>query len=401
MKLSFLDLSCNHLKEFLTLPASSEYPLFYLNLSYNNLESFLGKEMKFDGFVNDFADLKTIDFSKSFAKTISNKEFSFNLFLEVAYFSENEMKSFPKFCQISKQTDICCRLRELKFNSNNLKKIFFSDLLEMTNLEYLNLENNSISLIEFHSFSDLIKLETLILSLNRLTYFNDTFIFSPLSSLKFLNLSSNRIEIIQSNLFDSLFKLETLDLSLNRIRFIQSFALNSLLNLRNLHLNENDESLLIESNSSFSHLDSIQNVYLSKSILFNSDTNVKVFLNLFAQKQKQVNKSVLGISFYKSLFLISDYSSQYDCNLTLFFIRRNIHFNFRTESNIFDYFDQCSLLVIKNSSSSIMDENPKSNRNILVFTDFRPYFFWIYLLLVICIGVYILKISILGKEKFF
>ena len=136
----------------------------------------------------------------------------------------------------------------------SLKTIFYADLLEMTNLEYLNLENNSISTIELHSFSDLIKLETLILSLNNLTYFNDTFIFSPLSSLKFLNLSSNRIEIIQSNLFDSLFKLETLDLSLNRIRFIQSFAMNSLLNLRNLRLNENDESLLLESNSSFFQL---------------------------------------------------------------------------------------------------------------------------------------------------
>jgi hypothetical protein len=364
------------------------------------LESFLGKEMKFNHFVGDFSDLKTIDFSKSFTKAISNKQFSFNLFLEVAYFSENEMKSFPKFCQKSKPTYIGCRLRELKFNSNNLKKIFFSDLLEMTNLEYLNLENNSIALIEFHSFSDLIKLETLILSLNRLTYFNDTFIFSLLSNLKFLNLSSNQIEIIQSNLFDSLFKLETLDLSFNRIKFIQSFALNSILNLRNLHLNENDESLLIESNSSFSHLDSIQNIYLSKSVLFNKNNNFKIFFNLFAQKQKQVNKSVLGISFYKSLFLISEFYSQYDCNSTLFFIRRNIHFNFRTESNIFDYFDQCSLLVIKNSSS-FMDDNYKTKRNILVFTDFRPYFFWIYLLLVICIGVYLLKISILGKQKYF
>ena len=241
----------------------------------------------------------------------------------------------------------------------------------------------------------------MILSLNKLTYFNDTFIFFSLSSLKHLNLSSNQIEIIQSNLFDSLFKLETLDLSLNRIRFIQSFALNSLLNLRNLHLNENDDRLLIETNSSFSHLDSIQNIYLSKSILFNKDNNFKIFFNLFAQKQKQVNKSVLGISFYKSLFLISEHYSQYDCNFTLFFIRRNIHFNFRTESNIFDYFDQCSLLVIKNVSSSFMDENPKSTRNILVFTDFRPYFFWIYLLLVICIGVYLLKISILEKQKYF
>ena len=74
----------------------------------------------------------------------------------------------------------------------------------MNNLEYLNLENNFISFIELHSFSDLIKLETLILSLNKLTNFNHTFIFSSLSSLKQLNLSSNQIETITSNSFANL-----------------------------------------------------------------------------------------------------------------------------------------------------------------------------------------------------
>jgi hypothetical protein len=55
--------------------------------------------MKFESFAEGFSNLKTIDFSKSFTKAISNKQFYFNLFLEVAYLSENEMESFPKFCQ--------------------------------------------------------------------------------------------------------------------------------------------------------------------------------------------------------------------------------------------------------------------------------------------------------------
>jgi len=358
------------------------------------LEFIFDEEFESKVFMTLFLDLKIIDFSKSFSKSLLNKMFFFNKLIEEAYFSENNMNLFPKFCQAcSNSYDFCnpdladCKLRKVKFNSNALKHLFYLDLFEMINLEYLDLENNSISTIELHSFSNLIKLETLILSLNILTHFNDTFIFSPLSSLKFLNLSSNQIEIVQSNLFDSLFKLETLDLSWNRIRFIHSFAFNSLLNLRNLHLNENYQNLIIESNTSFSRLDSIQNIFLSKSIL--NDENVKIFLNLFVQKTKsQTNINVLGISFYKSLFLSTKYT-KYDCNLTLYFIRNNVHFNFKTETEIFDYFKGCSLLTIK--SSTFSNNFVKSNRNFLIFSDFGAYFFWIYLLFVIIIGFYFLR----------
>jgi Leucine-rich repeat (LRR) protein len=120
-----------------------------------------------------------------------------------------------------------------------------------------------------------------------------------LSCLKFLNLSSNQIETVQTMLFDSLFKLETLDLSLNRIRFIKAFALNQLLNLRNLHLNENsNETFLIESNDSFSHLNSIQNIFIFDYIP--NEENTKIFLNLFEAKQRgsiESEKSV-GHSFF-------------------------------------------------------------------------------------------------------
>ena len=39
-------------------------------------------------------------------------------------------------------------LREIYFDSNNLGKILFEDLMDLNDLEYLNLENNRISLIE-------------------------------------------------------------------------------------------------------------------------------------------------------------------------------------------------------------------------------------------------------------
>ena len=104
------------------------------------------------------------------------------------------------------------------------------------------------------------------------------------------------------------------------------------------------------------HLDSIQNIFISKSILNNNkeEENVHKFLSLFEEKTKRqlIKRNVLGISFLKSLFLTSKYDSQskYDCNLTLFFIRKNVHFNFKTETEIFDYFNQCSLISIKNTT---------------------------------------------------
>ena len=212
-----------------------------------------------------------------------------------------------------------------------------------------------------------------------------------MSSLKYLNLSSNQIELIQSHLFKDLFKLETLDLSLNRIRLIQSFGLNQLLNLRNLHLYENDDDFFsIESNTSMFHLDSIQNIFISKSILNNNreEENVHKFLSLFEEKTKRqlIKRNVLGISFFKSLFLTSKYS-KYDCNLTLFFIRKNVHFNFKTETEIFDYFSQCSLISIKNTT---LNDSLVKDRNSLIFKDFGVYFFWLYLLFVLLLGFYFL-----------
>ena len=53
-----------------------------------------------------------------------------------------------------------------------MEKIFNLDLAEMNNLEYLNMANNSICSIEKNSFSNLIKLETLILSFNKLASFH-------------------------------------------------------------------------------------------------------------------------------------------------------------------------------------------------------------------------------------
>ena len=209
------------------------------------------------------------------------------------------------------------------------------------------MENNQISFIEINSLSNLVKLETLILSANHISALTDISTFCFTKNLKLLNLSVNQLEMIPSMLFDSLIKLETLDLSSNKIVLLQAFSFNNLVNLRNIYLEENDPNLEMKSNLTFTQFESVQNIYLSTSIL-NIQNNVRIILNLFEEKKKTLNKTVLKRAFFKSLFLISNYA-QYDCNLALFFLRNNVHFNFKTETHIFDYFNECSLMTIKNS----------------------------------------------------
>ena len=139
-----MDLSKNRLKGVKNLPIY----LVHLNLSQNSLEFILNDDKELKYFMEYFDALKSIDLSKSVSKSMSNRIFFFNRNLELAYFTENSMNSFPKFCQSYSVSHNYCKLKELKLNSNNLKTILFSNLIEMTQLEYLNLENNSISFIE-------------------------------------------------------------------------------------------------------------------------------------------------------------------------------------------------------------------------------------------------------------
>ena len=409
----YLDLSFNEIKSFISKNQlsfvhldlkSNKIEEIKAHLSQNNYILLSGSELD-NEFKDNYANLTYLDLSQCIYKGLVYQNFRFNKKLEMGKFSGNRFLLLPQFCQICfsssciKKEDINleCKLKELHFNLNNLEKIFYSDLSELNNLEYFNLEKNLISSLESNSFSNLIKLETLLLSSNRLTSFNaeNAETFSYMSNLKLLNLSSNLIEIIPSFLFSNLLKLETLDLSLNLIHFISSYSFNNLISLRNLHINEqNGDYLKFESNETFHECDSIQTIYLSKSILQHSNTgksNIEVLLNVFEVKKKQINKTVLNRPYFKSLFLISYYndSKLYDCNLTLFFIRNNIHFNFKTETQIFDYFSQCFDLKIKDSIFLVEDSFS------LIFSfngEFAPsilaYFFWFYILFVLSIGFY-------------
>ena len=99
-----------------------------------------------------------------------------------------------------------------------------------------------------------------------------------------------------------------------------------------------------------------------------------------------IEKVVLGRRFFKSLFLISNYS-KYDCEMTLFFIERNVHFNFKSETNIFDYFSECSLASIKNVS---LVKDTSMSRQMLIFNQLGIYFFYSILASIVASAFYFL-----------
>ena len=215
--------------------------------------------------------------------------------------------------------------------------------------------------------------------------------FDGLQNLEFLNLSANYIEVILTFSFSNLIKLTTIDLSQNRIYYLNNYSFNSLTSLKNLHLNNNIYDLKMEINTLF-RIISIQNIYISKSVLLSSKS---IFINLASYKNRMSVRKVKNTHYFKSLFLMTPFESngvEYDCNLTLYFIRFNMHLNFKTESDISNYFSECNLkLISKNTPYYLSAEVSYS-----VLSNGLFYFFILSLLAILCFVASYLKI---GQNK--
>ncbi|XP_018575573.1 leucine-rich repeat-containing protein 1-like [Anoplophora glabripennis] len=148
---------------------------------------------------------------------------------------------------------------DLKHNKiDHLSDITFS----YTRLFHVNLANNSISIIEPHSFPDTVI--TIQLSHNLLSSIGQN-IFSNLFNLVLLCLAHNRLEYINFEKSD-LGKLEDLDLSFNSINNLNQAGFSSLRNLKRLNLRNN-------------HIKSISATNLQTSKLKILDISFNFFIN--------------------------------------------------------------------------------------------------------------------------
>ncbi len=126
---------------------------------------------------------------------------------------------------------VLSNLTSLTLTTSNLQ-----ETVNLSKLEYLNLENNKISEIKNNSFS--LKMISLNLNRNQLTVIG-RFYFARLAQLKELYLTGNRIESIENQSFSDLVALQSLLLTQNNLKFIEHGVLNRLRSLVLLDLSEN------------------------------------------------------------------------------------------------------------------------------------------------------------------
>lgn len=165
-----------------------------------------------------------------------------------------------------------------------LPRDIFEPLVSLNNLDI------SIELREVPALSNLTELEFLILEENLLESIPPQ-AFVGLKKLKYLSLSGNRLTEIPQTLVQDLPQLTLLDLSANRFRIVKKEAFVGFDNLEELFLNENRYELALESGA-FSHLQSLKTLGLNKNWF---SLNKESFLGLGSLSKLELRRSHLTL----------------------------------------------------------------------------------------------------------
>lgn len=117
-----------------------------------------------------------------------------------------------------------------------LRKESFSDLQSVTDIDIKYL---GIADIEEETFSNLPKLKHLDLSINKLTYFSEKWFANSAYNIEFIDLNLNSIKVIETGAFKNFLNLRNLHLRINQITTIGSNAFQDLTRLELVDLSSN------------------------------------------------------------------------------------------------------------------------------------------------------------------
>ena len=157
------------------------------------------------------------------------------------------------------------QVKTLLLNNNQIKSIRLDWFTFFIGLEYLDLSQNQIELIDEYSFSTLKTLKILKLNNNLLVSINQNHL-NGLDSLKELYLSNNLFQLFNDYAFVNLKNaLIHLDVSLNRFQNVDKNSLSGLNNLNSLKLNDNLIEIIAD--ESFSSLNSLKQLDISNNRL--------------------------------------------------------------------------------------------------------------------------------------
>jgi Leucine-rich repeat (LRR) protein len=194
------------------------------------------------------------------------------------------------------------KIENLKLDKNHINDI--GALEGQNELITLDLSHNNIG--DLRPLKELKKLEKLGLEVNKIESLSE---LRNLVELKFLFLTKNRISDIR--LASNFTKLERFSIGFNNISSIQ-----------NVTFDRMDKFTLVS-------IDKIQIDMFKASKL----TNYKV------DKRKEKNKVY---KFLKGVFLVTEEDLEFvDCQLTLSFMRRNIHFNLFYNQQVDLFMEKC------------------------------------------------------------
>uniref|UniRef100_A0A669QUH7 TIR domain-containing protein n=2 Tax=Phasianus colchicus TaxID=9054 RepID=A0A669QUH7_PHACC len=154
--------------------------------------------------------------------------------LEVLKVEHNLLKKLPS-CQ---GAQVLPRLHNISFRFNRILTVGFRAFAYAPALQVLQLNINSLVLLDREALWGLHNLTELRLDNNLLTdLYNNS--FTDLHSLRTLNLRNNRVSVLFPGVFQGLSELQTLDLGGNNLRHLAPQSLQGLSKLRRLYLDRN------------------------------------------------------------------------------------------------------------------------------------------------------------------
>ncbi|XP_030843950.1 insulin-like growth factor-binding protein complex acid labile subunit [Strongylocentrotus purpuratus] len=214
------------------------------------------------------------------------------------------------------------KLKQLRFNDNRLpigeiQPDFFDG---MNALKVLAINNNRVRQINPQSQTWTMGLSEFDLSGNLFTEISAA-VFRGLGNLTFLDLSWNsQLSVVQLTAFTGLDNIQTIDLTLSSLVVLELYAPL----LRSLSLNSlGPESLILQPGISFQHLQSLVNLDMEDSKIFqyslwNTTANASLFDGLFNLKHLDLSKNSfrsLPSGIFRQLSVVQELNLDY-CKLT-------------------------------------------------------------------------------------
>nr|CAH7738155.1 unnamed protein product [Callosobruchus chinensis] len=204
-----------------------------LCLSHNRL-----KAIPFQVF-SDISGIRHLDLSYNELVTFLDHFFKFNRYIEVLQLNNNNITKIT-----SNALADLVELKRLDLSHNSLQSIAKGLFDSLINLQYLNLANNPLTNMASGTFRGLRNLRLLDLSANKLTHLSFGLLhFSPL--LKSLTLDNTQIEAIHNSELLGVPRLEILNIRKNKkLKEIENYVLSDTPILKELDVSGNELTFL-------------------------------------------------------------------------------------------------------------------------------------------------------------